>query len=386
MSSASGRPAPRQRTLTRWRARRPDRTVRTGRLTEWRRRRLRARHRPRTAVAWSRRRISSRRRPGCRCSRGAATPSTRRSRPTPRSRSPGRTCAGWAATCSRSSTPGLPVHALNSTRPRRQRRRRRSAPRRGASRDAVPSRRPHRHRARAASTAGWRSTSATARCRWPTVLAAGDRARRGRLPGVAAAGRRARRSSTTPGGEQLAELASQATRPGARVRRPGAARALRAIVDERPGRLLPRRVRRRAARARWRVVLPQPISANPARRGCEPSRPDTFGTTLHTMPPNSQGYLLLGAAALAERARPPRRPGRSRAGPICSSRRRRPPAATAPTVLHDRADGAALVAAIAARARRGRLRSGVATIARAVPSTATRRTCASSTTSGWGCR
>ncbi len=146
----------------------------------------------------------------------------------------------------------------------------------------------------------------------------------------------------------LRELADQATRPGARVRRPGAARALADIAaggrdgfyggDFGRGLL--------AIGAGWFSA------ADLARSQAEwvaPLAVDAFGVTLHTTPPNSQGYLLLAAARLAEQVGLPADPDHPDTAHLLIE------AAKAaghdrPTVLHDDADGNLLVAAAAARA------------------------------------
>ncbi|MGH9132887.1 MAG: gamma-glutamyltransferase, partial [Ilumatobacteraceae bacterium] len=76
-----------------------------------------------------------------------------------------------------------------------------------------------------------------------------------------------------------------------------------------------------------------------------PLSADAFGVQLHTIPPNSQGYLTLGAAGLASRAGLPDDPNDPQWAHLLVE------AATAagfdrPDVLHERADGNALLAAI----------------------------------------
>ena len=55
--------------------------------------------------------------------------------------------------------------------------------------------------------------------------------------------------------------------------------------------------------------------ATPQADWVEPLRPDAFGVELDTIGPNSQGYLFLGAARLADARRAARRPRRRRVGP-----------------------------------------------------------------------
>ena len=146
------------------------------------------------------------------------------------------------------------------------------------------------------------------------------------------------------GRAQLAELATQATRSGARVRRPGVALALAAVgasgrdgfyggpfgdglLELGTGLFTPADLER--VQADW--VAPLVATA--------------FGVELATIPPNSQGYLLLGAARLADRLDLPDDPGDPRWAHLLVE------AATAaghdrPAVLHEGADGDELLAAI----------------------------------------
>ncbi len=82
-----------------------------------------------------------------------------------------------------------------------------------------------------------------------------------------------------------------------------------------------------------------------------PLSASVFGVELHTMPPNSQGYLTLGAALLAAEADLPADPDDPLWAHLLIE------CATAagfdrPAVLHEHADGVALLASIAARAGR----------------------------------
>ncbi|MDX2379181.1 MAG: gamma-glutamyltransferase [Acidimicrobiia bacterium] len=98
----------------------------------------------------------------------------------------------------------------------------------------------------------------------------------------------------------LAELAEQATRPGARVRRAGVARVLTAIM---PG--------DRTAfyegefgeglHAHGGGLFSEPDLATELAEWVTPLSTEAFGVDLHTIPPNSQGYLTLAAARLADR-------------------------------------------------------------------------------------
>lgn len=152
------------------------------------------------------------------------------------------------------------------------------------------------------------------------------------------------------GAASLGELVSQARRPGARVRRPGVGRALRAVVEggresfyrgEFGAGLL-------ALGSGW---FSADDLAQPQAEWVSPLRADAWGHTLWTVPPNSQGYLTLGSAALvSEHVHLPADPGGAQWAHLLVE------AATAagfdrPTVLHEHADGAELIRTI--RGRRG---------------------------------
>ena len=147
--------------------------------------------------------------------------------------------------------------------------------------------------------------------------------------------------------EALDELASQARRPGDLVRRPGVAAALRAVAAG--GRDAFYRGEFGAGLlALGGGLFDEHDLSTPAARWVTPLSAAAFGRVLHTMPPVSQGYLLLGAAQLADcigldtdptdphwahlLVEAAKAAGRDR-----------------PDVLADGADGAALLAAIAQR-------------------------------------
>jgi gamma-glutamyltranspeptidase/glutathione hydrolase len=153
--------------------------------------------------------------------------------------------------------------------------------------------------------------------------------------------------------EALGELAGQARRPGDRVRRPGVAAALRAVATT--GRagfyegafgegLL-------ALGNGWYTA---DDLSTPGADWVAPLASDAFGVTLHTIAPNSQGYLLLGSAGLAtnidgsggiDLPSDPDDPLWAHLLVECAKAAGR----DRPSVLHDRADGAALLEAIARR-------------------------------------
>lgn len=145
----------------------------------------------------------------------------------------------------------------------------------------------------------------------------------------------------------LAELISQATRPGARVCRPGAARALadiaaggrRAFYEGEFGKGL---------KSLGAGLYSDSDLTTPMAEWVTPLRAEAFGVDLWTVPPNSQGYLTLGAAALASQLELPADPDDERCAHLLIE------AATAagydrPDVLSDTADGDELLRAIATR-------------------------------------
>ena len=198
-------------------------------------------------------------------------------------------------------------------RPRGGRRRRRQPARRGPHRDAVPPRHPHGHGAGMRRRLDARCTSASADCRWRRPRA-GDRTSPSN--GFPAS----RRCSSAPAhvlderGQRQPRRAGQRrlSRPGDRVRRAGC-RARRC------------RHRRRWPRtrstcgefgeglidARRRLVQRRrPHDARSPNGSTPLTRPHVRRRRCTRMPPNSQGYLLLGCGRRwLVRARPA---GRSR--------------------------------------------------------------------------
>ena len=141
------------------------------------------------------------------------------------------------------------------------------------------------------------------------------------------------------------ELVEQAHRPGDLVRRPGAARALRSIAEHgRDGFYL-------GEFGRGLLELGNGLYDHEDLRALpewvQPLSRAAFGKILHTMPPNSQGYLTIAAAALADRLGLPADPNDPQWAHLLIE------AATVaahdrPQVLHDSADGNALVDRIVA--------------------------------------
>ena len=108
-----------------------------------------------------------------------------------------------------------------------------------------------------------------------------------------------------------------------------------------------------------------------------------FGVELHTIGPNSQGYLTLGGGLLADGLDLPDDPDDERwahllieAAKLAGFDR--------PDVLHEHADGAALLEAISGRSHLVD-REHASTVA-AAPAPATRRTCAPPRSAVWRCR
>ena len=147
---------------------------------------------------------------------------------------------------------------------------------------------------------------------------------------------------------RFGELASQASRPGARVRRPGVARAIEAIVaGGRSGFY-------GGAFGEGLLALGAGYFADDdlvrvQADWTDPLQASAFGVELSTIGPNSQGYLALGAARLLEQVGVPADPHDPQWAHVLVEA-----ASTAafdrPDVLHEAADGEALLAAIGARA------------------------------------
>lgn len=148
-------------------------------------------------------------------------------------------------------------------------------------------------------------------------------------------------------GEALAELGGQARRPGDRVRRPGVAAALRAVAASgRAG--FYEGVFGEGLLALGNGWYTSDDLASPGADWVPPLSHDAFGVTLHTIAPNSQGYLLLGSASLADSIDLPADPDDPLWAHLlveCAKAAGR----DRPAVLHDRADGRELVAALGRR-------------------------------------
>ena len=151
------------------------------------------------------------------------------------------------------------------------------------------------------------------------------------------------------GRSQLHELVAQVTAPGSVVVRPGAARALRCDRRRRAGRRSTGASSAPGSSLSPAGCSPRPTSSLRMPTGSSRCRRAAFGVDLHTIPPNSQGYLTLGAALVAEQLDLPDDPDDPRwahlliEASIVAGHDR-------PDVLHDGADGAELLARIVARA------------------------------------
>jgi gamma-glutamyltranspeptidase/glutathione hydrolase len=145
----------------------------------------------------------------------------------------------------------------------------------------------------------------------------------------------------------LAELASQATTTGARVRRPGAALALAGIGAAGRASFYGGAFGDGLLELGGGLFTEADLAVSQAD-WVDPLSAAAFGVELHTIAPNSQGYLTLGGARLAERLDLPDDPDDERWAHLLIE------AASAagfdrPDVLSDTADGPALLAAIDGR-------------------------------------
>ena len=153
-----------------------------------------------------------------------------------------------------------------------------------------------------------------------------------------------------PGRSQLNEISSQATHTGALVRRPGAGRALRAVASTGRDGFYGGEFGEGLIRVGQGLFSADDLARSQAD-WVDALTTEAFGVELHTIGPNSQGYLTLGGALLADTLELPDDPDDARWAHLLIE------AATLagydrPDVLHERADGDALLAAIRDRADR----------------------------------
>ena len=145
----------------------------------------------------------------------------------------------------------------------------------------------------------------------------------------------------------LAELASQATSTGAVVRRPGAALVLAGLAVSGRSGFYGGAFGEGLLELGNGLFVESDLATDQAD-WVAPLTGSAFGVDLHTIGPNSQGYLTVGAAMLTERLDLPDDPDDERWAHLLVE------AATAagfdrPDRLHERADGASLLASIADR-------------------------------------
>jgi gamma-glutamyltranspeptidase/glutathione hydrolase len=153
------------------------------------------------------------------------------------------------------------------------------------------------------------------------------------------------------GAAQLGELSTQATHTGAVVRRPGVARALRSIVESGRDGFYGGEFGEGFLALGDGLFSADDLATRQAD-WVEPLTAAAFGVDLHTIGPNAQGYLTLGGALIADGLDLPDDPDDERwahllieAAKLAGFDR--------PDVLHEHADGDALLARI--RGRAGRL-------------------------------
>lgn len=145
----------------------------------------------------------------------------------------------------------------------------------------------------------------------------------------------------------LVELAEQATQRGRRVRRPGLAEALDAIAGAGRSGFYEGAFGDGLVRIGEGLYSDDDLQRDHAE-WVDPLSADAFGVRLHTIGPNSQGYLALGSSILADGLDLPSDPDDERwahlliEASIAAGRDR-------PDVLHDGADGAALIDEISRR-------------------------------------
>ena len=151
------------------------------------------------------------------------------------------------------------------------------------------------------------------------------------------------------GREQLHELASQASRTGAVVRRPGVARALRAVAEQGRAGFYGGEFGDGLIRIGAGLFSPDDLD-RPQADWVDPLTARMFGVDVHTIPPNSQGYLTLGGGILADTVDlpDPDDPQWPHLLVECAKLA----VYDRPGVLHEHADGAQLLRDIAGRADR----------------------------------
>ena len=273
----------------------------------------------------------------------AATPSTRRSPPTRRSPSPARTCAASAATCSPScGRRTASVVGLNATGRAGSGADAAALRAEGHTRDADAPRHPRRDRARLRRRLDCCCTSASDRSTW-------RRSSPRPCASPRPASRRARCSSRSLGmlDDDARRALRRARRAGDAPGRPRAPARCRAHAagDRRPA-VGTRSTAARSARASLALgdgyFTEADLATRAGRLGDAADRAARAASTWHTIGPNSQGYLFLGAAGLADALGVPAGSGGRRRGPHLLVEAAATAGFDRPDVLHDGADGAAL--------------------------------------------
>jgi gamma-glutamyltranspeptidase/glutathione hydrolase len=150
------------------------------------------------------------------------------------------------------------------------------------------------------------------------------------------------------GRNQLRELADQATRIGAIVRRPGCGRALRAIAATGRDGFYAGEFGDGLARLGGGLFAGEDLERIQAD-WVDPLTTEAFGVELNTIGPNSQGYLTLGGALLADGLDLPDDPDDER-WPHLLIEAAKLAGYDRPDVLHEHADGTALLETIRSRA------------------------------------
>jgi gamma-glutamyltranspeptidase/glutathione hydrolase len=149
---------------------------------------------------------------------------------------------------------------------------------------------------------------------------------------------------------QLGELAGQATRAGAVVRRHGVARALRAIVDRGREGFYGGEFGDGLLTIGSGYFTPDDLGAVQAD-WVDPLGARMFGVDVHTIGPNSQGYLILGGGNVADQLALPDDPDDPEWAHLLIESAK-VAGFDRSDVLHDRADGKALLRAIHDRRHR----------------------------------
>lgn len=150
------------------------------------------------------------------------------------------------------------------------------------------------------------------------------------------------------GRRQLDELASQATHTGAVVRRPGAARALRAVTESGRDGFYGGEFGEGLVELGHGYFSAADLATAQAD-WVDPLSTSAFGVDLHTIGPNSQGYLTLGGALLADTLDLPDDPDDERWAHLLIEAAKMA-GYDRPDVLHEDANGDDLLDAIGGRA------------------------------------